>query len=141
MKNKNVTFNCCINKFGNNKYYYAINAKIGKHVFPNVMKCILHKDESRIHIGDIFMQGNMSGLFGFLQHYTNYINKGYGTQMMNMLIEYAKENTGFERINALIKEGNLASEKLAQKLGFLHVEDLETEKGNFWRYILDFSKI
>jgi GNAT superfamily N-acetyltransferase len=66
--------------------------KIGKKTFNNVMKCVLYRNENRIHIGDIFIQGNMSGLFGFLQHYTNHINKGYGTQMMNMLIEYAKEN-------------------------------------------------
>ena len=72
---------------------------------------------------------------------TKYQRQGFATEICEAIIAYAKENTGFERINVLIKEGNLASEKLAQKLGFLHVEDLETEKGNFWRYILDFSKI
>ncbi len=69
---------------------------------------------------------------------TKYQRQGFATEICQAMIEYAKENTGFERINVLIKEGNLASEKLAQKLGFLHVEDLETENGCFCRYALNF---
>ena len=64
---------------------------------------------------------------------TNYQRQGFATEVCEAIIEYAKENTGFERINVMIKDENLASKKLAQKLGFLHVEDLETEKGCFCR--------
>lgn len=69
---------------------------------------------------------------------TNYQRQGFATEVCEAIIEYAKENTGFERINVMIKDENLASKKLAQKLGFLHVEDLETEKGCFCRYALNF---
>lgn len=69
---------------------------------------------------------------------TKYQRQGFATEICEAIIEYAKVNTGFERINVLIKKGNLASEKLAQKLGFLHVEDLETENGRFCRYVLNF---
>lgn len=69
---------------------------------------------------------------------TKYQRQGFATEICQAMIEYAKENTGFERINVLIKEGNLASEKLAQKLGFLHVEDFQTENGCFCRYALNF---
>ena len=69
---------------------------------------------------------------------TNYQRQGFATEICEAIIEYAKENTGFERINVLIKDENLASKKVAQKLGFLHVEDLETEKGCFCRYALNF---
>ena len=54
-------------------------------------------------------------------------------------MDYAKENTGFERINALIEEGNIASEKLSKKLGFVHVEDFELNEKVMQRYIIDFS--
>ena len=69
---------------------------------------------------------------------TSYQRQGFATEVCEAIIEYAKENTGFERINVLIKDENLASKKLAQKLGFLHVEDLEAEKGCFCRYALNF---
>ena len=69
---------------------------------------------------------------------TNYQRQGFATEVCEAIIEYAKENTGFERINVMIKDENLASKKLAQKLGFLHVEDLETEKGCFCRYAINF---
>ena len=69
---------------------------------------------------------------------TKYQRQGFATEICEAIIEYAKENAGFERINVLIKEGNLASEKLAQKLGFLHLEDLETENGCFHRFALNF---
>lgn len=69
---------------------------------------------------------------------TNYQRQGYATEVCEGILAYAKENTGFERINVQIKEGNLASEKLAQKLGFCYMEDRETPKGVFHRYIKNF---
>ena len=69
---------------------------------------------------------------------TKYQRQGFATEICEAIIEYAKEHTGFERINVLIKEGNLASEKLAERLGFLRTEDFETEKGRFCRYVCNF---
>ncbi|MBR3811725.1 MAG: GNAT family N-acetyltransferase [Agathobacter sp.] len=64
--------------------------------------------------------------------------QGYAKEVCEGILAYAKENAGFERINAWIKEGNLASEKLAQKLGFSHLEDIETKDGCFHRYVFNF---
>lgn len=76
---------------------FCIDIEIGKKYFNNAMKCVLYRDKNEILIGDIFVEGDTSGLFGFLQHYTRYTNKGYGTQMMNMLLDFAKEN-GYKKI-------------------------------------------
>ena len=70
---------------------------------------------------------------------TKYQGQGYATEVCEAILAYAKENTGFERINALIEDGNIASEKLSKKLGFVHVEDFELNEKVMHRYILDFS--
>lgn len=88
MKNKQPIFHTTITDMS-----FYIHIQIGKKYFNNAMKCVLHRDENTILIGDIFIEGDTSGLLGFLQHYTRYTNKGYGTQMMNMLLEFAKENS------------------------------------------------
>ena len=92
MKNKQPIFH----KITTDISFY-IDVEIGKKYFRNAMKCVLYRDENTILIGDIFVEGDTEGFFGFLQHYTKYINKGYGTQMMNMLLEFAKEN-GYRKI-------------------------------------------
>lgn len=66
---------------------------------------------------------------------TKYQGKGYATEICEAILEYAKENTGFERINTLIEEGNVASEKLTRKLGFVHVEDFELDEKIMHRFI------
>ena len=71
---------------------------------------------------------------------TKYQGQGFATEVCEAILEYAKENTGFERINALIEEGNIASEKLAKKLGFAHVEDFELNEKIMHRYICIFQQ-
>ena len=68
-----------------------------------------------------------------------YQGQGYATEVCKAILVYAKENTGFERINALIEEGNTASVKLAEKLGFFHLEDFESDNKIMHRYIRDVS--
>ena len=65
--------------------------------------------------------------------------QGLATEICEAIVEYAKENTGFERINTLIEEGNTASEHLSQKLGFSHVEDFELDGKIMHRYIKKFD--
>lgn len=71
---------------------------------------------------------------------TKYQGQGFATEVCEAILEYAKENTGFERINALIEEGNIASENLAKKLGFAHVEDFELNEKIMHRYICIFQQ-
>ena len=70
---------------------------------------------------------------------TKYQGQGLATEICEAILEYAKENTGFERINTLIEEGNTASEHLSQKLGFSHAEDFELDGKIMHRYIKKFD--
>lgn len=70
---------------------------------------------------------------------TPYQGKGYATEICKAILEYAKENTYFERINTLIQDGNIASEKLTKKLDFVHEEDFELDGKIMHRYIRELS--
>ena len=70
-----------------------------------------------------------------------YQGQGYATEVCKSIISYAKENTSFERINALIEDGNAASLGVAKKLGFVHEEDFELNDKVMHRYILDFTTL
>lgn len=67
---------------------------------------------------------------------TKYQGQGYATEVCKAILEYAKENTGFARINALIDAENVVSERLAEKLGFVHMEDFELDGKIMRRYLL-----
>ena len=68
--------------------YYFIDIKIGFKTFYKALNCDLDKENKTIHIGGLYIGG-----------YDNYqyINKGYGTQVMNKLIKFAREN-GYKKI-------------------------------------------
>ena len=70
---------------------------------------------------------------------TKYQGQGIATEVCRAILNYAKENTGFERINALIEDGNVASEHLSKKLGFIHEEDFELDGKIMHRYIKYFE--
>lgn len=63
---------------------FTIHMRIGKKIFSNVMKCVLYEESGEITIGDICI----------LDERTNrkFINKGYGSRMMQMLLDYAREH-------------------------------------------------
>ena len=69
----------------------------------------------------------------------SYQGMGYATEVCRAILDYAKENTYFERINCVIEEGNQPSIKLAEKLGFYHVEDYELDGKRMHRFIFNFS--
>ena len=53
-------------------------------------------------------------------------NRGYATEVCRFIIDYARENTGFEELYCRIDERNTASVRLAKKLGFInsgHVDE------------------
>lgn len=70
---------------------------------------------------------------------TKYQGQGLATEICEAILEYAKENVGFDRINTLIEDGNIASEKLTKKLGFVHAEDFELDGKILHRYIKNFT--
>ncbi len=52
---------------------------------------------------------------------TRFVSKGYGTEAMTFLLDYIKSKDGKE-VEYTLFEGNTASQKLAEKLGFSYVE-------------------
>ncbi|MBQ8518657.1 MAG: GNAT family N-acetyltransferase [Agathobacter sp.] len=70
---------------------------------------------------------------------TAYQGQGYATEVCEAILKYAKEHTGFDRINTLIEEGNEISKRLSRKLGFVHEEDFELDGKIMHRYIKNFD--
>ena len=69
---------------------------------------------------------------------TKHQRQGYAMEICKAILAYAKENTGFERINTLMEQDNVASIKVSEKLGFTHVEDFDLDGKIMHRYILEF---
>ena len=67
---------------------------------------------------------------------TQYQGQGYATEVCKAILKYAKENTSFTRINVLIDAENVVSERLAEKLGFVHMENFELDGKIMRRYLL-----
>lgn len=67
---------------------------------------------------------------------TKYQGQGYATEVCKAILKYAKENTSFTRINVLIDAENVVSERLAEKLGFVHMENFELDGKIMRRYLL-----
>jgi len=66
---------------------------------------------------------------------TQYQRQGYAEEVCKAILDYAKENTSFERINCVIAKENLPSIRLAEKLGFYHAEDYDLNKKIMHRFM------
>jgi RimJ/RimL family protein N-acetyltransferase len=69
----------------------------------------------------------------------SYQGQGIATEICKAILDYAKENTGFERINTLIEEENEISLHLTKKLGFVHFENFEMEGKIMQRFVKELS--
>lgn len=67
---------------------------------------------------------------------TKYQGQGYATEACDAILRIAKEITDFPRINCLIDAKNVSSIRLAEKLGFSHIEDMKMNGRKMSRYIL-----
>ena len=65
-------------------------------------------------------------------------NRGYATEVCRFIIDYARENTDFEELYCRIDERNVASVRLAKKLGFVRNGQIGNERntGELDRYVL-----
>ena len=65
-------------------------------------------------------------------------NRGYATEVCRFIIDYARENTDFEKLYCRIDERNEASVRLAKKLGFVRNRQIGNERniGELDRYVL-----
>ncbi len=68
-----------------------------------------------------------------------YQGKGYATEVCRAIIDYAKENAGFERINTVIQDGNDISIALSKKLGFKQRESYEMDGKIMHRFVKEFA--
>ncbi len=68
-----------------------------------------------------------------------YQGKGYATEVCTAILDYAKENAGFERINTVIQDGNDVSIALSKKLGFEQKESYEMDGKIMHRFIKEFA--
>lgn len=67
-------------------------------------------------------------------------NRGYATEVCRFIIDYARENTDFEELYCRIDERNVASVRLAKKLGFVRNGQIGNERNTdeLDRYVLSF---
>lgn len=65
-------------------------------------------------------------------------NLGYATEVCRFIIDYARENTDFEELYCRIDERNVASVRLAKRLGFVRNGQIGNERntGGLDRYVL-----
>ena len=81
---------------------FNISLTIKNKTYYNAMKCTLDQESKTILVGDIYMKNDRS-----LEpwNHTKFVNKGYGTLMMNELLKFAKENN-YEKITGNISDVN-----------------------------------
>ncbi|WP_334093773.1 glutamine-hydrolyzing GMP synthase [Helicobacter typhlonius] len=71
---------------------------------------------------------------GYLLH-RDFLGQGYGSEVARMCVKYGFETLGLEEVYCLIKEDNLSSIKVAQKLGAMCVginSKISTHKEQVW---------
>lgn len=80
---------------------------------------VLHKGENRVigRAGLSVREGYDLPELGFVID-TAYQRKSYGYEVCRAILHYAKDELGFEKVQALVKEENTVSMKLLRKLGF-----------------------
>jgi RimJ/RimL family protein N-acetyltransferase len=66
--------------------------------------------------------------------------KGIAYEVCREIISYAKDNLGFQRINAVVDPKNTASLALLEKLNFTYLEDISIQNRIMKSYVLLFTK-
>lgn len=65
---------------------------------------------------------------------TPWQGKGYATEVCRGILQYAREELGFEEICSLVEPENIVSIHLLEKLDFFHAEDLTIDGVNYKKY-------
>jgi len=63
-----------------------------------------------------------------------YWNKGVTTEVLKAVIEYCRKEKDIHRLEAFVEEGNIASSKVLEKLGFVYegtMKDCEIKNGKY----------
>jgi RimJ/RimL family protein N-acetyltransferase len=71
---------------------------------------------------------------------SDYWNQGYATEAACAVRDYAFETLGLRRLVSLIRSGNAASERVAEKTGLAKVEELERFGRPYLRYEIQYGR-
>jgi ribosomal-protein-alanine N-acetyltransferase len=66
--------------------------------------------------------------------FPQYWSKGITTEVLKTVIEYCQEEKGIHRLEAFVEEGNLASSRVLEKLGFAYegtMRECEIKNGKY----------
>ncbi len=63
--------------------------------------------------------------------------RGLATEAAAAVRDYAFRSLGLPRLVSLIRRGNEASRRVAEKIGMRHADDLVRDGRRYWRYALD----
>lgn len=66
--------------------------------------------------------------------FPEYWNKGITTEVLQRVIEFCQEEKNIHRLEAFVEEGNIASSRVLEKLGFVYegnMKDCEIKEGRF----------
>ncbi|MDF2821354.1 MAG: family N-acetyltransferase [Clostridiales bacterium] len=99
-----------------------INNLIDKRIKGNYDFMALYKKDTKEFIGEAGIIGNNPNANRCVIGYNllpEYWNQGYATEITKSLIKYAFESLGFERIEAITLQYNIASCKVLENSGFL----------------------
>ncbi len=92
--------------------------------------------------GEVIGRAGFSMRAGFEEPELGYVigcpwqRQGIATEICRAILEYGREELGFESIRILMKPENIASERLGRKLGFCYVEEIDLDKNGKEKYSL-----
>lgn len=83
------------------------------------------------------MEGNVGLELGYLVR-REYQKQGYATEVCAAILSYAAKELEFESVNCFVEPGNLASQRLLEKLGFSLQGQATIEGKRMERYVYSF---
>lgn len=94
--------------------------------------------------GEVIGRAGLSMREGFEEPELGYVigkkwqRQGIATEVCRKILEYGRDELGFEQIRALMHPDNISSMKLSRKLGFLYVGEAEVEGVHYSCYKKEF---
>ncbi len=70
-----------------------------------------------------------------------YQHKGYAYEVCRAILDYGKEELGFDKVQALIKKNNEASIGLCTRLGFVRTDSVEDKGKEYERYVVELNNM
>lgn len=112
--------------WGGGKYF--VSSEIEKQWVQNTInsnkdiKLAICTIEDNEYIGNVYLTNidyiNRKAVSHILIGNKEYWNDGYGTEAMRLLLDYAFNHRNLRRIEALVLDDNIGSQKMHEKLGY-----------------------